>query len=87
MATVWIPALLRPLTAGRDSVELSGATLGTLIDALEAQHPGVRARLVEGDALRPGIAAVIDGQVSREGLTAHVASNSEVHFIAAVGGG
>jgi molybdopterin converting factor small subunit len=87
MATVWIPALLRNLTGQRESVTASGATLGDVIESLEAQFPGIKTRLVQGDAVRPGIAVVIDTQVSREGLTATVAEDSEVHFIPSVSGG
>jgi molybdopterin synthase sulfur carrier subunit len=87
MPTVWIPALLRHLTGQRETVQVSGQSVREVIDALETQFPGIKARLIQGEALRPGLAVVIDTEVSREGLSAAVAENSEVHFIPAVGGG
>jgi molybdopterin synthase sulfur carrier subunit len=87
MARVWIPAALRSLTGGQECVELSGTRLGDVVDALESQFPGTRARLVQGDRLRPGIAAVVDGEVARLGLLQPVGPDSEVHFLPALSGG
>jgi len=87
MPTVWIPSLLRPMIGGHESVRVPGSTVRAVIDALEGQYPGVKARLCEGSELRPGQAVVIDGQVSRMGLSAEVKEDSEVHFIPAIGGG
>src|SRR6185369_12531033 len=68
MPVVWIPALLRSITDGQDRVSASGATLADIIADLDAQYPGMRERLCEGAHLRPGLAAVIDGDVARSGL-------------------
>ena len=87
MPTVWIPPQLRHLTHDQESIEVVGTTIREVIDALEARYPGVKARLIKGDEVRPGLAVMIDGQVSREGLQAEVQENSEVHFIPAIGGG
>ena len=87
MATVWIPALLRHLTHDQESVTVAGATVREVIAAMEVRYPGIQARLCQGDAIRPGLAAVIDGQVARGGLDEAVAENSEVHFIPAIAGG
>jgi len=87
MAVVWIPSLLRDLTGGRETVEVEGATVGAVIDHLDAQFPGVRARLCDGNLLRPGIAVAVDAQLARQGLSQPVASNSEVHFVPAIAGG
>ena len=87
MPTVWIPALLRSLTQGQETVQVAGKTLAEVIDALDAPFPGIKARLCEAGELRPGLAAVIDGQVVRDALAQPVQANSEVHFIPAIGGG
>ena len=87
MPTVWIPALLRHLTHDQESIAVPGASLRAVIDALEARYPGIKARLIHGDDLRPGLAVVIDTQVVRGGLAEAVGENSEVHFIPAIGGG
>ena len=87
MAVVWIPALLQGLTGGEEKVSVSGATIGEIVDHLEARFPGVRERLVERGELRPHIAVAIDGNVSPEGLEQDVQESSEIHFIPALSGG
>jgi sulfur-carrier protein len=79
--------MLRPLTGNHQSVPATGATVREVIDSLEAKYPGIKERLCRDDSLRPGLAVVIDTQVSREGLSAAVNATSEVHFIPAVSGG
>lgn len=87
MATVWIPPLLRDLTAGAESVAAAGEQVRDLIAALDARYPGLAARLVEDGALRRGIVLIIDGVANRQGLRARVKPDSEVHFVPAIGGG
>jgi molybdopterin synthase sulfur carrier subunit len=87
MATVFIPALLRSLTGGRDTVTAPGATVGEIVTALEAAYPGMRARLCDGDRLRPGLAVAVDGQFAPLGLLHTVGPTSEVHFLPALSGG
>ena len=87
MARVWIPALLRDVTGGAETVIVPGASVRQVIEELERLHPGARARLCEGDALRAGLAAVVDNEVARLGLLQPVGPDSEVHFLPAIGGG
>ncbi len=87
MATVWIPALLRDVTAGRETVAVGGKTVGEVVEGLERLYPGIRARLCEGDALRRGLAVAVDTQVARLGLNEPVGETSEVHFLPAISGG
>jgi glycerol kinase len=65
------------------------ASVREAIDALDAQYPGLKARLVdlEENRLRRNIALVVDGVSSREGLRQKLAENSEVHFVPAISGG
>jgi len=44
---VQIPAPLRPLTGGADEVAVDAADLGSLIEALEARHKGLKDRLCD----------------------------------------
>ena len=46
---VKIPTILRTYTGGEKSVEGSGDTLQALIDDLEAQHAGIKGRLITDD--------------------------------------
>lgn len=89
MPRIFIPSLLRPLTGGVADVAVPGATVREAIDALDAQYPGLKARLVdpEENRLRRNIALVVDGVTSREGLRQKLSENSEVHFVPAISGG
>ncbi len=87
MAIVFVPPLLRERAGGLRQIELEGATVGALIDSLETRYPGVKARLVEGARLMPGLGVVVDGEVQPDGLRAAVKPASEVHFVHAVRGG
>ncbi len=87
MAVVAIPSLMRDLTGGRAEVRVPGATVGEVIDALEAAYPGARARLCEGGALSPLLVVAVDGRRSRLGLAEPVGEESAIRFLPAVSGG
>ena len=89
MAEVWIPPKLQVLTAGNQQVQVEGSTVRRLINNLEEQHPGIKEYLVdeEEDDLIPGLAVIIDGEVSQLGMLDKVGESSEVHFLPAIGGG
>lgn len=87
MAVVWIPPLLRNLTGGVETVRVPGTSVRQLVEELEVIHPGLKARLCEGDAMRPGVAVIVDGLVAPLGLLQAVRPESEVHFLPAIGGG
>ena len=48
-ATVRVPTTLRTLTAGASEVTVDGATVGEVLSALEAQHPGFAERLLDDE--------------------------------------
>jgi molybdopterin synthase sulfur carrier subunit len=85
LARVFLPAQLVKLTGGAREVEARGTTLLEVIEALEAAYPGIRDRLIEGDRMRPGLAAAVDNVLS--GLRQPVGESSEVCFIPAMQGG
>jgi molybdopterin synthase sulfur carrier subunit len=87
MATVWIPSLMRDLTAGREQVTVPGRTVGEVIEALEAAHPGIEGRLCRGGDLAPGLSVWVDGRRAALGLRQAVRKESEIQFLPAVGGG
>jgi molybdopterin synthase sulfur carrier subunit len=87
MPVVWVPSLLRDLTGGLETVAVPGATVGQVIDNLERLYPGIRARLCDGESLRPGIAVAIGTDLARLGLLQPVYEASEVHFLPAIAGG
>ena len=87
MPTVYLPPQMRSLTGGVVQFEVEGATVRALIEALEAQYPGIKDRLCRGDELSPSLQVSIDDKFSSQGLRAGVGPNSEVHFLPALGGG
>jgi molybdopterin synthase sulfur carrier subunit len=87
MPTVWIPSLLRDLTAGKETITVGGATVRQIIEEMDRAYPGLKERLCDANGLRPNIAVAVDTQVSRLGLSQPVGATSEVHFLPAVSGG
>ena len=87
MPVVGIPALLRDLTGGQKTLSVEGDTVRQVIENLEKHFPGIRARLCDGDRLRPSIAVVVDGQTSTLKLRQQVQEASEVHFVISISGG
>ena len=80
---------MQALTGGQKTVRVAGASVRQVIDSLEKEFPGVRSQLCddEEDDLMPGVAVIIDGEVSQLGLLERVREDSEVHFLPALGGG
>ncbi|MDE0719223.1 MAG: MoaD/ThiS family protein [Dehalococcoidia bacterium] len=89
MAEVWIPPKLQQLTDGKQQVQVEGTTVRRLINNLELLHPGIKDFLVDEmeEDLVPGLAVIIDGEVSLLGMLDKVGEDSEVHFLPAIGGG
>ena len=89
MAEVWIPPRLQELTGGNQQVQVEGTTVRRLINNLEQKYPGIKEYLIDetDEDLMPGIAVIIDGEVSQLGMLDKVGENSEVHFLPAIGGG
>ncbi len=87
---VRIPTILRTYTAGEKAVDASGATLGALVDDLEANHPGIKERLVEdsGDLRRFVNVYVNDEDVRfTGGLGTELSDGAQVVILPAVAGG
>jgi len=87
VATVYLPTLLRPLAGGRESIDVGGTNVRQLVDALEAECPGIKDRLLDQGRLRKNVSVAIDGEISPLGLLEEVRTTSEVHFVLAISGG
>jgi molybdopterin synthase sulfur carrier subunit len=87
MATVWIPSLMRNLTAGRERIDAPGKTVREVIAALDAAYPGLKDRLCRGDEIDPAISVWVDGRIPPLGLMQAVGEHSEIVFLPAVAGG
>lgn len=87
MATVFVPSLMQSLTDGKTRVQIPGSTVRQIINNLESEYPGFKARLVEDDRVKPNISVAVDGEVTPLGMLEKVNDDSEVHFLPAIGGG
>lgn len=87
MAIVHIPTQMRSLACGRDRVEAPGSTLRQVIEALDADCPGMKDQLIEDGKIRSQLAIAVDGAVVESGLVAPVADDAEIYVIPAIGGG
>ncbi|HEY2701380.1 MAG TPA: MoaD/ThiS family protein [Pseudonocardiaceae bacterium] len=87
--TVSIPTILRTHTGGEKSVEVSGSTLAEVIDSLEADHAGLKARLVKEGTLHRFVNVYVNDEDVRftGGLEAKVADGDNVTILPAVAGG
>ena len=88
--TVRVPTQLRTLSDGASEVAVEGATVGQVLAALDASHPGFRARLFddEGQLRRFVNVFVADEDVRfMKGLDTEVPPGSTVSIIPAVAGG
>jgi molybdopterin synthase sulfur carrier subunit len=86
---VRIPTILRSYTGGAKSVEGSGSTLGELLINLDAEHDGLRARLVDGENLRRFVNVYLNDEDVRflGGLETPVSDGDTVTVLPAVAGG
>jgi molybdopterin synthase sulfur carrier subunit len=87
MPTIFIPTPLRELTQGKASVAVSASSVREAIESLEAEFPGIKERLCEGEKIRPNISVLVDGQVSHLKMREKLREESEVHFVIAISGG
>ena len=90
---VRIPTILRTYTDGEKAVSGQGANLAALIDDLEANHPGIKERLVEdkdgADDLRRFVNVYVNDEDVRfiGGLEAELSDGDQVVVLPAVAGG
>ncbi len=87
MPTVFIPALLRSYSGGRSKIAVGGDTLRQVFDNLEAECPGIRARIVADGRIRPEISVSVDNELVDTGLMFTVPESSEVYLLPAISGG
>ena len=88
--TVRIPTPLRKLTGGADEVAIDGATVGELIDNLEAAHPGLKERLCdESGEIRRFVNVYVNDEDVRflDGRNTALKDGDEVSIVPAIAGG
>ena len=86
---VRIPTILRTYTGGERAVESRGANVSELVEALEADHPGIKDRLVEDGAVRRFVNVYVNDEDIRftGGLDTAVSDGDTVVILPAVAGG
>ncbi|MDX8401691.1 MAG: ubiquitin-like small modifier protein 1 [Mariprofundaceae bacterium] len=88
--TVRIPTPLRKLTGGADEVSAEGATIGALIDNLEATYPGLKERLCdENGEIRRFVNIYVNDEDVRflSGRDTALKDGDEVSIVPAIAGG
>ncbi|MFC3998497.1 ubiquitin-like small modifier protein 1 [Nocardiopsis sediminis] len=88
--SVRVPTILRTYTKDAAEVTAEGATLQDVLDHLEADHPGIRARILDDSGkIRRFVNVYVGDEDVRfaDGLATAVADGTEVSIIPAVAGG
>jgi molybdopterin synthase sulfur carrier subunit len=88
--TVRIPTTLRALAGGSSEVQVDGTTVGEVLKALDAAHPGFTDRLIDDDGnLRRFVNVFVADDDARflQGLETPVPDGETVAIIPAVAGG
>lgn len=88
--TVRIPTPLRQFTDGKDAVEVEAGNVRELLDALDTNHTGLKARLCEDDGeVRRFVNLYVNEEDIRflENLDTTLADGDEVSVVPAIAGG
>jgi sulfur-carrier protein len=88
--TVRIPTILRTYTGGASEVTAEGGTLAEVLDDLEANHTGIKARVLdETGALRRFVNVYVGNDDVRflDGLETPTPEGASISVIPAVAGG
>ncbi len=88
--TVRIPTPLRRLTQNQPEVEAEGETIGSLIENLEANHPGIKERICdESGNIRRFVNIYLNDEDIRflDGNATAVKDGDEISVIPAIAGG
>ncbi|MDQ6967202.1 MAG: ubiquitin-like small modifier protein 1 [Mariprofundaceae bacterium] len=88
--TVRIPTPLRKLTDGADEVSIEAATIGAMIDNLEAAHAGLKERLCdENGEIRRFVNVYLNDEDVRflNGRDTELKDGDEISIVPAIAGG
>lgn len=87
--TVKIPTQLRAATDGQAEIEVSGSTVGEVLDAVFEAHGDLRERITQDGDLRRFVNVYVSGEDIRfrDGLETELSDGDEVTILPAVAGG
>ena len=87
---VKIPTPLRKLTNGEDTVSIAGATVGEVLDNLEASYPGIKTKICDDSGKVRRFINVYANQEDirfQDKLDTAVSDGDEISIIPAIAGG
>jgi len=87
---VRIPTPLRKYTEGKDTVPVEGASIASVIENLEKNHPGLKDRICEADgSVRRFVNLYVNGDDIRflDNLQSEVKDGDEISIVPAIAGG
>lgn len=90
MSTVYIPTPLRRLTAGASKLEVAGNSVGEVLQALEADYPGIAEKVLDQDGQVKRFINVFmnDDEIrSLDGLNTQVGDSDRISIVPAMAGG
>jgi molybdopterin converting factor small subunit len=90
VSVVRIPPVLRAQVGGEKQVDIAGASVGDVLQALASAHPGLRGQLFADDGeLNRFVNVYVDGQDVRylDGLGTTVGERDVVTILPAMAGG
>jgi len=88
--SVRIPTILRPYTGGQSEVATEGGTLSEVLESLEGEHPGIKARVLDDQGqIRRFVNVYVDDDDVRfaDGLATATPDGTSISIIPAVAGG
>jgi sulfur-carrier protein len=87
VTTVRIPRSMQVYAHDMEVVRAGGKNVRALINNLEKNFPGLKNALMKEEKLKPGLAIMVDGEISRLGVLQPLSEDNEVVFIPAISGG
>jgi molybdopterin synthase sulfur carrier subunit len=89
MPTIRIPGALRALTSNKADVAVEAATVRAALAALDRAHPGIAAKVLDGDKVKPYIRIYVGPEDigALDGLDTPVGARDEISIIPAIAGG
>jgi molybdopterin synthase sulfur carrier subunit len=89
LPTVHVPPPYRGPTRGASELEVTGATVGECLDAVEELHPGFRTQVLDDEGrLHRFVKLFVNGEQLGEGaLSARLEPDDQLEVLAAIAGG
>jgi molybdopterin converting factor small subunit len=89
MPSIRVPSALRKFTGGADDIAVTATTVRDALAELERRHPGIAAKLLDNDTVKPHIRIFVgpDDIGGLSGLETQLADRDEVAIVPAIAGG